>query len=89
MKIQKTFFSFVLAFTFVFCAAVMYTQQNNKEDRALDEDSIAGKLISVNCGDESIFTPEEWKEILQKVENGEVLLFDTLEDEMAYNRQHK
>lgn len=67
-------------------AAVMSNYQNNREAGPLNEDSSAEELFSVNRGDESKFTPAEWEEILQKVENGEILLFDTLEDELTYNQ---
>lgn len=67
----------------------MPNQQNNKESGPLNEDSISGEFFSVNRGDESKFTPEEWKEILQEVEDGKILLFDTLEDELAYIEQIK
>lgn len=70
-------------------AAFLSNHQNNREDGPLDEDSGTGELFSVNRGDESKFTPEEWKEILQKAEDGEILLFDTLADELAYDTQLK
>lgn len=70
-------------------AAVMSNYQNNREDGPLNEDSSTGELFSVNRSDESKFTPEEWEEILQKVEDGEILLFDTLEDEVAYIQHQK
>lgn len=63
--------------------SVMPNQQNNKENGPFNEDSASGEVFSVNYGDESKFTPEEWKEILQEVEDGKVLLFDTLEDELV------
>lgn len=69
--------------------AFLSNHQNNREDGPLDEDSGKGELFSVNRGDESKFTPEEWKEILQKAEDGEILLFDTLADELAYDTQLK
>ena len=43
-----------------------------------------GKLVAVNKSDESKFTAKEWKEILLKVENGDILFFDTREEEFEY-----
>ena len=49
-----------------------------------DSNSTLGGLGSVNRGDEHKFTPEEWTEILKKVEAGEILFFETLEEERAF-----
>ena len=38
----------------------------------------------MNRGDEHKFTPEEWAEILKKVEAGEILFFETAEEERAF-----
>lgn len=51
----------------------------------LNEDETAGVLVSVNANDESRYTAEEWANILKKVEAGEILFFETLEDERAYH----
>ena len=56
----------------------------NWEDGTIEVDSSAGILMSVNRNDEGRFTAEEWADILEKVENGEILLFETLEDEVEY-----
>ena len=60
------------------------SERNNKEAGLQDTDSALGGLASVNRGDEGKFTPEEWAEILKKVEAGEILLFETAEEERAF-----
>lgn len=56
----------------------------NQEDGPREVDSSLGTLFSVNRNDESKFTAEEWADILEKVEKGEILFFETLEEETAY-----
>lgn len=60
------------------------SERNNEENGPQDTDSTLGSLVSVNRGDESKFTPEEWAEILKKVEAGEILFFETAEEERAF-----
>lgn len=60
------------------------SQRNNEETGPHDNESTPSGLISVNRGDESKFTPEEWAEILKKVEAGEILLFETAKEERAF-----
>ena len=60
------------------------SERNNEENGPQDTDSTLGGLVSVNRGDESKFTPEEWAEILKKVEAGEILFFETAEEERAF-----
>ena len=60
------------------------TERNNEENGPQDTDSTLGSLVSVNRGDESKFTPEEWAEILKKAEAGEILFFETAEEERAF-----
>ena len=54
------------------------------EDGPIETDSAPGILAAVNRNDENKFTPEEWADILEKVEKGEILFFETLEEEVAY-----
>lgn len=49
------------------------------------EHETPGILVSVNKNDEDRYTPEQWSDIMEKVEAGEILFFDTLEDEIAYH----
>ena len=60
------------------------SEGSNQEAGPQDTDSALGGLASVNRGDERKFTPEEWAEILKKVEAGEILLFETAEEERAF-----
>jgi len=60
------------------------SEGSNHEAGPQDTDSDLGGLASVNRGDERKFTPEEWAEILKKVEAGEILLFETAEEERAF-----
>lgn len=60
------------------------SQRSNEEAGPQDTNSILGGLGSVNRGDERKFTPEEWAEILKKVEAGEILFFETAEEERAF-----
>lgn len=60
------------------------SEGSNQEAGPQDTDSALGGLASVNRGDEHKFTPEEWAEILKKVEAGEILLFETAEEERAF-----
>ena len=59
------------------------SERNNGETGPHDNESTPSGLISVNRGDESKFTPEEWAEILKGVEAGKVLIFETAEEERA------
>jgi len=54
------------------------------EDGPIEANSMPGILAAVNRNDENRFTPEEWADILEKVENGEILFFETLEEEVAF-----
>ena len=54
------------------------------EDGPIEADSTEGVLAAVNQNDENKYTPEEWADILEKVEKGEILFFNTLEEEDAY-----
>ena len=56
----------------------------NGEAGPQNEDSALGMLTSVNRSDEDKFTPEEWKKILKEVETGNILFFETPEEERAY-----
>ncbi|GEM_PF-786572 len=57
-----------------------------KENEALEEQTeaaephtasqMAERLIAVKLSDEAIFTPKEWKDILNKIEKGEIALED-------------
>ena len=60
------------------------SEGSNQEAGPQDTDSTLGGLASVNRGDEHKFTPEEWAEILKKAEAGEILLFETAEEERAF-----
>ena len=60
------------------------SQRGNEEAGPHANESTPSALLSVNRGDESKFTPEKWAEILKMVEAGEVLFFETVEDEMAF-----
>lgn len=41
-------------------------------------------MIAVNRNDEKRFTADQWADILEKVKNGEILFFETPEEELAY-----
>ena len=60
------------------------SERNSEEAGPQDTNSTVGGLGSVNRGDEHKFTPEEWAEILKKVEAGEILFFETAEEERAF-----
>ena len=60
------------------------TEDNDLEDGPIEIYSMPAVLASVNKKDESIFTPEEWVDILEKVEKGEILFFETRTEELAY-----
>ncbi|WP_204791880.1 M56 family metallopeptidase [Oscillibacter sp. CU971] len=60
------------------------SQRSNEETGPQDTSSALSGLGSVNRGDERKFTPEEWAEILKKVEAGEILFFETAEEERAF-----
>ena len=60
------------------------SERNNEEAGPKDTNSTVGGLGSVNRGDEHKFTPEEWAEILKKVEAGKILFFETAEEERAF-----
>ena len=55
----------------------------NRADGPREIDSSMGVFVSVNRNDESKFTAEEWADILGKVEKGEILFFETLEEELG------
>lgn len=56
----------------------------NQEDGPRDVDSTVGVLTAVNRNDKNKFTAEEWADILERVKTGEILFFETLEEEVAY-----
>ena len=60
------------------------SERNSEEAGPQENESTPDGLISVNRGDEHKFTPEEWAEILKKVEAGEILFFETAEEERAF-----
>jgi len=60
----------------------------NEEAGPQNKDSALGMLTSVNRSDEDKFTPEEWKKILKEVEAGNILFFETPEEERAYFNLH-
>ena len=60
------------------------SEGSSEEAGPQDTDSTLGGLASVNRGDEHKFTPEEWAELLKKAEAGEILLFETAEEERAF-----
>lgn len=60
------------------------SQRGNEEAGPHANESTPSALLSVNRGDESKFTPEKWAEILKEVEAGEVLFFETAEEERAF-----
>ena len=87
MKYKKSsLWAMVAALVFIICATTAFATNPTKQER---EHDTAGTLISVNRSDEDRYTPEQWAEILEKVEAGEILLFDTLEDELAYNQKFR
>lgn len=55
-----------------------------QKDGPRDTDSAVGVLTAVNRNDENKFTAEEWADILERVKTGEILFFETLEEEVAY-----
>jgi hypothetical protein len=59
-------------------------EDDNWEEAPIEVDSMQAVLVAVNQNDENRFTPEEWADILEKVETGEILFFDTLEEEVKY-----
>jgi beta-lactamase regulating signal transducer with metallopeptidase domain len=56
----------------------------NWETGPQEEDSNVGTLVAVNRNDEGKFTTEEWQDILERVEKGEILFFETIEEETEY-----
>ena len=60
------------------------SERNSEEAGPQENEGTPDGLISVNRGDEHKFTPEEWAEILKKVEAGEILFFETAEEERAF-----
>lgn len=74
----------------VICAVLLLTmgtgaafaiRENMNDNR---DDSGAGVLISANRNDEKNYSEEEWAAILQEVENGNILFFETKADEDTY-----
>ena len=98
MKYKKTsFLAIAVALALTLCMAAGFTTGATAADNGSvqpsgqtqtsgpqDSNSTLGGLGSVNRGDEHKFTPEEWAEILKKVEAGEILLFETAEEERAF-----
>ena len=66
------------------CQTETGTPKNNCESGPQDIDSPAATLRSVNRNDRDKFSEEEWEGILEQVETGAILFFETLEDEIAY-----
>lgn len=62
----------------------MVTTTEGNWEEPVEVDSSVDVLVAVNKNDEGKFTAKEWQEILEKVEKGEILFFDTLEEETAY-----
>lgn len=56
----------------------------NNGPQPLSAESVAGTLRSVNGNDRDKFSEEEWSDILERVKTGEILFFETLEDEVAH-----
>ncbi|HHX23960.1 MAG TPA: M56 family metallopeptidase [Thermoanaerobacterales bacterium] len=56
----------------------LYKEQETLKTEVMpsNQKEVASKLIGVKMSDESKFRPEEWKDILAKVESGEVALED-------------
>jgi beta-lactamase regulating signal transducer with metallopeptidase domain len=50
----------------------------------IEVDSMSAEIVSVNRNDEDKFSPEEWADILKKVDKGEILFFETREEEVEY-----
>lgn len=98
MKYKKTsFLAIAVALALTLCMAAGFTTGATAADNGSvqpsgqtqtsgpqDSNSTLGGLGSVNRGDEHKFTPEEWAEILKKVEAGEILFFETAEEERAF-----
>lgn len=66
------------------CQTEAGTSKNNGESGPQDIDSPTGTLRSVNQNDRDKFSAEEWEDILKRVKTGEILFFETLEDEVAH-----
>ena len=60
------------------------TPKNNCESGPQSADTVPGTLRSVNRSDQDKFSEEEWADILERVKTGEILFFETLEDEVAH-----
>lgn len=60
------------------------SSNDSEKDKPHEENSDLGTLVAVNRDDENKFSSEEWTDILEKVERGEILFFETLEEEIAY-----
>ena len=63
---------------------LLETDYTSWEDEPIEVDSSVGILVAVNRNDEKKYSPEEWAAILNKVDKGEILFFETLEEEAAY-----
>jgi len=63
---------------------LMGAENYSWENGPIEADSMAGVLTAVNRNDENRYTPEEWADILKKIEKGEILFFETLEEEVEY-----
>ena len=78
---------YLIAFTAIFslfiggCGSIQEENDNttldNSSDKAEEAEGGFYELNSVKMSDESKFSEEEWEEILEKIEEGEI----TLEDE--------
>lgn len=55
-----------------------------KADQMISENSLVYVITTVTLEDKEIFTEYEWQALMQRVEKGEVLLFDTRAEEIAY-----
>ena len=85
MKIKKTsILAIVVAALLVAGATTVFAALSAPADRTSVVESAEAVLVSVNRNDENRYTPEEWADILEKVEKGEILFFETREEEVGY-----
>ncbi len=55
-----------------------------KAEQTISENTVVYVITTVSLEDREIFTDDEWQVIMQRVENKEVLLFETKTEEIAY-----
>ena len=63
---------------------VLTGTENIPNNRPYEVDSVPEVLAAVNRSDENRYSPEEWATILEKVAKGEILFFETHEEEVEY-----